>query len=75
MTIEDEGYLHKTVELLETIGNLEKGRIGVCTADLKSYDRFAVWFENPVSFREDGSPIYWVTFQPWTERTKFKILE
>lgn len=75
MTIEDEGYVHHEVILMEDIGTLKKGRIGLCTADLKDYDVFAVWFKEPVGYREDGSPLYWVTFKPWTERDKFDILK
>ena len=80
MTIEEEGYLNHEVVLTEDFGDpnsdfyLEKGRIGLCTADLKEHDVFAVWFKDPIGYREDGSPLYWVTFKPWTEREKFDIL-
>lgn len=73
--IEEEGYVWKPVILLEDIGSLKKGRKGLCTADLKEHDAFAVWFEEPVCYSGEGKPIYWVTFRPWTEREKFDILK
>lgn len=59
---------------MEDIGpTLPKGRKGLCTADLQDYDRFAVWFDDPVSVAEDGRPIHWVSFD-WASRDKFLII-
>lgn len=74
MTVENEGFWGMYVELIEDIGTtLPKGRRGLCTADLQNYNAFAVWFDDPVSFAEDGRPIHWGTFD-WASRDKFRII-
>lgn len=80
MKVANEGYLNRKVILTEDIGKptdlcfLVKGSTGVCTADLEQYNVFAVWFDEPVGTNENGKPIYWVRFEPWSEREKFEIL-
>jgi hypothetical protein len=77
MTVEDEGYLGKWVELIEDLPGIEKGRRGLCTADLEGHDVFQVWFDNPLSVtvEEDGTvkPFHWMRFK-WTMRDKFLIV-
>jgi hypothetical protein len=72
---EEKEYRGMIVELQEDLkhASLAKGRKGLCTADLKEYDKFAVWFDEPVSVSEDGKPLHWVTFD-WVVRDKFLIV-
>jgi len=74
MAVKEEGYRGMHVELMEDIGDtLTKGLRGLCTADLQSYDRFAVWFDEPLAYAESGTPIHWVSFE-WKDRDKFHIV-
>ena len=77
MTVKDEGYLGMWVELGEQLPGFTKGKRGLCTADLKSYNVFQVWFDEPLSVtvEDDGiiKPFHWIRFE-WAMRDKFLII-
>jgi hypothetical protein len=65
--IASQGYLGEKVQLLENIGNIKKGAIGLCTADLadEENDVFGV------RFLDYG----WVAFHPNNTKSKFKVIK